>query len=144
MKNKEKEGTLYAVYGTLRKTGSNHRLLDNEDKVDFIGRVDSDPVYTLKSVLDNFPALLKKGNTSVVMEIYDIKCKGVESKLDQLEGYSADREEDQNYYQKDIINTPLGPAFIYFWNQNNKQGLKNIESGDWIDYILTAKTRHDK
>tara|TARA_R110002020_G_scaffold140447_3_gene311941 strand:- start:62 stop:484 length:423 start_codon:yes stop_codon:yes gene_type:complete len=135
--------SLYAVYGTLRKKGSNHRYLDNNPNVKFVGSITTDPIFNLKSVSDAFPALLKKGNTSVVMEIYDVASAQVETNLDRLEGYSLDAPAELNYYQKDIIDTPLGPAYVYFWNEKNPSKLSNITSGDWIDYI-TVKTKENE
>ena len=125
----------YAVYGTLRKDGSNHHHLSNKKGVTYVGTITSEHIYTMKSVGDCFPALFKNGDTSIVLEIYDVQSAEVERSLDALEGYSADRAESNNYYNKDIINTPLGPAFVYFFNTNNNSTLYPIENGDWVEYI---------
>ena len=127
MKNK---GILYAVYGTLRKEQSNHYLLENKLGVDYIGHYVTKPKYTMFDINGGFPGVIPEGNTSITLEIYEIDNKFIERRLDALEGYYG---KDNDMYKKDIIQTPFGPCFIYFYNCDCF-GLSEIESGDWIDH----------
>lgn len=132
---------LVAVYGSLRKTFYNHRLLENKDSK-YIGTFQTKPIYTMKS-LDSFPALLKKGSTSITLEVYKVSEK-VDKNIETLEGYAGTNNEG-NLYNKEVINTPFGKASIYFWNtRNDKDNLKNRPTcleGDWKEYKLQLKTR---
>lgn len=129
-----KKNVLYAVYGTLRKGCGNHYHL-KDSNVEFVGHYVTNPVYTLYNI-GAFPGLVKKGATSVTLEIYKVNSEKVELSLDALEGYYSD-DPTNSMYNKDIIDTPFGPAFIYFWNGDTAQ-LKGIESGDWIDHIKSV------
>lgn len=133
--NGTSEGVLYAVYGSLRKGGSNHRHLEGKD-VELVGHFITEPKYEMLSVQDRFPALLTDGNTSITLELYTVNSEVVEDALDRLEGYNPNASDPRhNMYDKDIIDTPYGPAFIYFWNDHDSSHLNPVDSGDWIDYL---------
>lgn len=121
---------LYAVYGSLRKGLSNHGTLGNSPMV---GTVVTEPKYTMVS-LGGFPGVVKGGNTSITLEIYDVKHETIEQNLDWLEGYSGPNDE-YNFYNKEIIETELGPAYIYYINED-VNGRPLVESGDWKQYKL--------
>jgi len=118
---------LVACYGSLRRGMVNHHyhLSDSEYK----GTFPTEPEYTLHS-LQWYPGLKLNGNTSVVMEVYEVDeftLKG----LDHLEGYDPGKKSD--FYDRIEIDTPWGKAFTYIYvNELSKESI--IESGDWVAY----------
>ena len=130
---------LIAVYGSLRKGLGNHHHL-KKPKVKYVGTFDTKPIYTMKSLV-HFPALLKNGSTSIVMEVYKIPSE-VDKAIENLEGYQG-KDNDYNMYNKEKINTPFGEAFVYFWNK--KEGSLSRQeicpSGDWKEYLMTIKSK---
>lgn len=119
-----------AVYGTLRKKGSNFAIfLSNAE---YLGRFTSEPKYTLYSIRDGFPGLKLKGNNSVIFEVYNVDVE-TRKQIDVLEGFVKPGE-SINHYEKKILMTPYGRAFYYVYNKSVK-GLDEIDSGDWIEYI---------
>lgn len=141
MTKEKKDYPLYAVYGSLRKGDYNHKTyLENREDIEYVGTYITDPIYKMISIgQGSFPGLLQKGDTSVTLEIYKIKSKSIERELDGLEGYYG--VDENNMYDKDIIDTPYGPSFIYFynWSKSSDDDIKDfiVESGDWIDYKLS-------
>lgn len=122
-----------AVYGTLRKNQSNNSCLEGAT---LLGEFESDPIYTMYSVYDNYPALKENGYTSIKFEVYDIKSRtDILKRIDQLEGF-INKNNKNNHYNRKIIETPYGKAFVYIINDNEKYSkLKKIITGDWVDYI---------
>ena len=74
---------LVAVYGSLRSGMGNHQyyLSDSEYK----GTFTTEPNYSLYS-LSFYPGLELNGNTSVVMEVYEVDEDTLKN-LNRLEGY---------------------------------------------------------
>lgn len=124
---------LVGVYGSLRKSMSNHQyyLSDSEYK----GTFSTEPEYTLHS-LQWYPGLKLNGNTSVVMEVYEVDEDTLKS-LNQLEGYRPG--EKSTFYDRIEINTPWGKAFTYIYvNELSKDSI--VESGDWVMYKNEQKS----
>ena len=118
---------LVAVYGSLRSGMGNHQyyLSDSEYK----GTFSTEPEYTLHS-LQWYPGLKLNGNTSVVMEVYEVDEKTL-TNLNRLEGYYPG--EKSTFYDRIEINTPWGKAFTYIYvNELSKDSI--VESGDWVAY----------
>lgn len=116
---------LVAVYGSLRKTMSNYQyyLSSSEYKGTFL----TEPEYTLYS-LSYYPGLKQNGNTSVVMEVYEVDDYTLEN-LNRLEGYRSG--EKATFYDRIEIDTPWGKAFTYIYvNELSKNSI--VESGDWV------------
>lgn len=118
---------LVAVYGSLRKSMSNHYLLMG---CELIGTFSSDPTYTMYSVGVGYPALVEGGCTSIVMEVYRVDQE-TQHKLDRLEGYNENNEDLDNYYNRISIATPFGDAYLYLFNEDTTHFTK-VESGDWL------------
>jgi len=70
------------------------------------------------------PWISNGGDTQITVEVYEIDEQTLQS-LDWLEGYP-------NYYDRQIINTEFGEAWIYFID--NRLVGNYIESGDWAEY----------
>ncbi len=129
MTKEVKRQHLVAVYGSLRQGLGNHRLLEDAK---FLGTFETPPYYTMYSVGNSFPGLIKKGSTSVVMEAYLVSDSEL-SRLHSLEGYMSGRDESLNHYNKRDINTPFGPG-IWYEYARNPENLKKVESGDWTKF----------
>ena len=124
---------LVAVYGSLRSGMGNHQyyLSDSEYK----GKFTTEPEYTLYS-LQWYPGLKLNGNTSVVMEVYEVDEKTL-TNLNRLEGYYPG--EKSTFYDRIEINTPWGKAFTYIYvNELSKDSI--VESGDWVMYKNEQKS----
>lgn len=124
---------LVSVYGSLRKTMSNHQsyLLDSEYK----GTFSTEPEYTLHKI-SSYPGLKSNGNTSIVMEVYEVDENTLKS-LNRLEGYYPG--EKSTFYDRIEINTPWGKAFTYIYvNELSKDSI--VDSGDWVKYKTEEKS----
>ena len=124
---------LVGVYGSLRKSMSNyHYYLSSSE---YKGTFSTEPEYTLHS-LSAYPGLKLNGNHSVVMEVYEVDEKTLET-LNRLEGYRPG--EKSSFYDRIEINTPWGKAFTYIYvNELSKDSI--VESGDWVKYKNKEKS----
>lgn len=123
-----KKKILVAVYGTLRRGFGNYMHYLSKEK--YIGQYETDPIYTMYS-LGAFPGVVKNGQTSIVMEVFEIDTNKLAS-LDGLEGYRGMGR--NNMYNREKIKTPYGDAFTYIYNNKHTDGLEEVESGDWKEY----------
>jgi gamma-glutamylaminecyclotransferase len=114
--------SIVAVYGSLRMGCHNHYLLKESE---FLGQFRTDPEFRMMD-LGDFPAIIKNGDTSIVMEVYSVNPKTMAA-LDFLEGYPQ-------FYNREKISTPYGDAWYYFL-AGNAEGYSNVEirSGDWLE-----------
>ena len=118
---------LVAVYGSLRKKQSNYEYYLSSSV--YKGTFSTEPEYTLHS-LTYYPGLKLNGNTSVVMEVYEVDESTLET-LNRLEGYRPN--EKSTFYDRIEINTPWGKAFTYIYvAELSKESI--VESGDWSEY----------
>ena len=107
-----------AVYGTLRQGFWNHRLLENST---FLGKTKTEPRFTMYG--HGVPWVTNTGSTEITVEVYEIDEKTFQN-LDFLEGYPT-------YYNRQLINTEFGEAWIYF---RHIEGGFIIDSGDWAEF----------
>lgn len=127
---------LVAVYGSLRKNGGNDGLLRGSE---YVGTFKTKPEYTLVS-LGGFPGIHHEGTTEVTMEVYSVD-EATGTRLDRLEGYSPERD-DNTFYDRKTIETPFGDAHVYLYVPSIKNK-EVVENGDWIDFLSTRATmRH--
>lgn len=122
---------LIAVYGTLKKGFSNHRVM-GESKL--LGKIRTEPIFTMYS-LGGFPALTKDGNTKVSAEVYEVNCENTLNRIYRLEGYTGKRDSPDNWYDTLALDTPFGEAEIfYFKNKSELDYLgedRIIQDGEW-------------
>ena len=124
---------LVSCYGSLRRGMGNHQyyLSDSEYK----GTFSTEPEYTLHS-LQWYPGLKLNGNTSVVMEVYEVNEDTLKN-LNRLEGYCPG--EKSTFYDRIEIDTPWGKAFTYIYvNELSKESI--VESGDWVGFKNKEKS----
>lgn len=124
---------LVSVYGSLRSgMGNHHYYLSNSN---YKGTFPTEPEYTLHS-LSAYPGLKLNGNTSVVMEVYEVDEDTLKN-LNRLEGYRPG--EKASFYDRIEINTPWGKAFTYIYvNELSKDSI--VESGDWCEFKNKEKS----
>lgn len=129
----KKGRNLIAVYGTLRKGCSNHRVIE---KGVYLGNYESKPIFNMYSLGDHYPALKLNGNTSILFEVYEIDDVNLKS-VNALEGYAENNDSNgkyPNYYDRKIIQTPYGEAYIYIF-EGEISNYNKVESGDWKEYL---------
>lgn len=112
-----------AVYGTLRKGFSNHRLLEHSK---FLGETKTDAAFTMFTSY-RVPWISNGGETKITIEVYEIDSQTLEQ-LDWLEGYPS-------FYNRKLIDTEFGEAWVYFIDYKTSIFTRRIESGDWAEYI---------
>ena len=100
-----------AVYGSLLEGLGNHSLL-KQFNAKLLGACHTKPEYTMIS-LGGFPGVIKNGQTSIHLEIYEVNDECLHS-LDGLEGFQEGRS--NNFYNRETISSPYGDTFIYFYN----------------------------
>ena len=118
---------LVAVYGSLRKRLSNHRLLANSE---FLGEPKTSPSFEMFS-LGGFPGI-RDGNNSITIEVYAVN-EGTSQSLDRLEGYRGP-DSPNNFYNKETIKTEFGDASIYTLKNERYSDSQIVESGNWTEY----------
>ena len=127
--NTEKEKRLYAVYGTLKRGHGNYRHFLKNNKSTYLGTTKTKPEFTLYS-LGGFPGIKKGGDTAVEIEVFEIDSHLIEEGIDNLEGYTKESNPENNFYNKEVIDTKFGKAFIYIYNYSIDNNRK-IENGIW-------------
>ncbi|GLR63561.1 gamma-glutamylcyclotransferase family protein [Marinospirillum insulare] len=114
------------VYGTLRKGGSNHSLMQEAHFITEATLSD----FTMVS-LGGYPAVYKDkaAKNDILAELYSVDNLTF-SDLDELEGYP-------DYYQRSQVEISLAKeqkikAWIYHQSKDELASYEQIEGGDWI------------
>ncbi|MFV8833648.1 gamma-glutamylcyclotransferase [Aquisalimonas sp.] len=107
------------VYGTLRRGGSNHRLLQDAR---LLGEHLTDPVFAMLDI-GPYPGVVPGGQTAVRGEVYVVTPARFRE-LDALEDYPRT-------YTRRPLTTPWGDAWIYLYRPRG-QRLPQVSSGDWF------------
>ena len=106
------------VYGSLRrKQGNSHWMTNAQWLGDHV--LEGYQIYDL----GYYPAVVI-GEGNVYCEVYRIDS-AILAELDELKKNDVD-------YKRELISTPYGPAWMYLY-LHSTEGLKRIESGDWLD-----------
>lgn len=112
--------TLVFVYGTLRRGGHNHRLLEHARCVSVTRTA---PVFTLYD-LGAYPAMVAGGVTAVEGEVYEVDATTL-TRLDRLEGYPG-------YYDRIEVSLEDGHvALTYTMQPGQVLGHPTISDGRW-------------
>lgn len=121
-----KEHSLVAVYGSLKKGYGNHDLIAHSE---CLGTFKTEPEFTMYS-LGGFPAIIKEGKTSITYELYKVDSQ-TQHRLNRLEGF-IEKDHPQNFYNTLTINTPHGEALIYtFGNLRDIAHCPQVKDGVW-------------
>lgn len=112
-----------AVYGTLKRGHSNHRLLG---RARFLG------TDQLRSIvlfdLGPYPGARERPSQGVLAEVFEVDNAGL-ARLDQLEGYNA-RAPELGPYTRQRLDTRYGKAWVYLYNRSVR-GCRKISHGSW-------------
>lgn len=112
---------LVAVYGSLRAGLGNHRLLTKATLVVPSQRVAGFDMYSM----GGFP-FITHGSGEITIEVYAVTEPEMRS-LDRLEGYPS-------FYNRELIETQAGLAWIYFIDGENTSRYQPVPSGDWFEF----------
>jgi gamma-glutamylcyclotransferase (GGCT)/AIG2-like uncharacterized protein YtfP len=132
-------GHVIAVYGTLRRGGPNHHLLNGAE---FAGTgVIRGRIHAVRSATRRpyaYPLLLPDETESVVVELFRITDPGVLRALDYLEMYDPADEASSEYVRRSVTvfhhrdrNTRVGTAEAYFYNGPATAIGEWVTGGDW-------------
>lgn len=127
--------TQVAVYGSLRQTMGNHRLLEGQP---FVGTTVTKRPYSMYS-LGGFPKVDLLGDDSqIVVEIYDVD-EETHRRLDQLEGYRGPGE--SNFYDCTKVELEqFGSALMYHIDGSTND--VPVPNGDWVAYMNQRYTQN--
>lgn len=109
----------FFVYGSLKKNLHNHRVMEWAGG-EFIGEatITGATMYSM----GGFPGLVLDDNTNPIYgEVYEIKDV---KPLDRLEGAP-------DFYNRKVVESSLGPVYIYYLNDGCPRGCPIVESGKW-------------
>lgn len=118
------------VYGTL-KSGGKVRGLDQFPGASIVGKATTTyPDYDMVD-LGSFPAVLLKGKKYIQGEVWEVNDQTM-LELDMIEGYP-------DFYNKQIVDTSKGRAFMYFMRSVPKGYTMGSESSsiDEVDDTLS-------
>lgn len=122
-----------AVYGSLRKNMYNHEHYLGKSKL--LGTFETEPIYNLYD-LGSYPGLKKEGDTSITIEVYEVDLTTLQ-RINNLEGYNPSSSKN-DFYDRELIETPYGDAFLYFYVPNIEES-KKIEHGNWVAHCEIKK-----
>ncbi len=139
---------LFAVYGTLRKGGSNNSLFysrrfttsgTESSQSIHLGRFVTEPKFKMYS-LGGFPGVVNEEENpiGIVCDVYLVSQENIKRSLDMLEGYRGEEFNDpnhgySNFYNKEKVQTPWGEAWIYIYNSSPREDLRVVTNGDWLN-----------
>lgn len=117
------EFMLVAVYGTLKRGMTNHRLLE---EARYVG---SDLLTSITLYdLGDYPAALLESSEGIQVEVYEVSDAQI-ADLDRLEEIDP-RNPDAGLYSRCICQTRHGNAWIYIYNRA-VDGRARIDNGSW-------------
>jgi gamma-glutamylcyclotransferase (GGCT)/AIG2-like uncharacterized protein YtfP len=114
---------IVAVYGTLKRAGSNHHILRGAR---FLGK------DMLKGIrlydLGAFPGAVPGTSSGIEVEVYEVSPRQLDL-IDKLEDYCAEAPET-GLYTRRLYPTGHGDAWVYLF-QGNTLGCPLIMRGGW-------------
>lgn len=112
-----------AVYGTLKRHQSNHRVLAGSR---FVGECSLSSIVLYD--LGPYPGAKLERSQGVLIEVYEVDGPTF-ARLDALEGYDT-ASPDMGLYDRKLLDTPLGRAWVYIYNHAVSKG-GEIRVGGW-------------
>lgn len=112
-----------AVYGTLKRHGTNHHLMRGAR---WLGRerLAGFALYHLGA----YPGALRMRQSTIDVEIYQVDRQQL-ALLDQLEGFNPRKTRTSEYLRVQIP-TRFGKAWLYLYNRTVKP-VQRLPSGRW-------------
>lgn len=107
MTNDSSTNMKLAVYGSLKKGYSNHKVI--RDTGTYLGSCWVED-YALADE-GHFPSAFKFPGKKIWVEVYEVSPTTLAA-TDRLEGYHPERSTD-NFYTREQVDTLFGPAFMY-------------------------------
>lgn len=125
-------GSLCAVYGSLRSGLGNHRVIERSVRQDdgvVKGKFKMFSMYG-----GGFPALTHDNTpTDIVVEVYQVDDQAQAASLDALEGYPS-------FYDRELVTLEDGrECWIYFIDGNRDGFGEEVTHGDWKLYRTGSK-----
>jgi len=111
--------SLVLVYGSLKQGFYNHSVLAGAS---YLGTYVTPPKYTMYD-MGSYPAIEMGGDTAISCEVYEVAGMGMKA-LDSLEGYP-------HFYNRKLLDTPYGEAWIYFIEEHAFCPSTAIPTGVW-------------
>lgn len=124
--HKELIGNLVAVYGSLRSGLGNHRVLGDSPYIDTV-RIHGFDMYSYGS----YP-YVTTSDGEITVELYRVPDGDIAYGLDCLEGFPQ-------FYDRKLVPTPHGQAWIYFIDNENNEHFPHVKHGDWKKYLGGAE-----
>lgn len=125
-----------AVYGSLRKGMGNNRLLGDSK---CLGVTTTDMPFAMYS-LGGFPMVTFGDRVCpIVVEVYECSSEVLQT-LNYLEGYRG--EGGNNFYDRSLVATPLGEAYIYHIEDRSTSPDSLVPNGDWVNYVQQRGSRY--
>lgn len=118
-----------AVYGTLKRSQSNHHILARSD---FLGTCSLSSIVLYD--LGPYPGAKLERSGGVLVEVYGVDARTF-ARLDQLEDYNP-RSPASGLYDRVLLDTPYGEAWVYIYN-HDVSGCRAIRSGGWSARALS-------
>lgn len=116
---------LIAVYGTLKKGRSNHRVMGNSK---FLGTHVTEPKFTMYNN-GGFPYVYNQGDTPITIEVFEVTSEDTSNWINSLEGYTGTRDHPRNWYDTVDVETPYGTAEMFI--TKTPKNLSIVTSGIW-------------
>ena len=109
-----------AVYGSLLSDMGNHRLMDEHEAL-YRGTI---PLEGRLISLGGFPGLVEDEHEhDIHVEVYDVG-EYTFGRLDRLEGHPT-------FYRRKEVDTPIGPAWIYWLQDERYLTHPTVVNNDW-------------
>lgn len=120
------ESMKLAVYGTLKRGMSNHRLLEG-------ARYVGTDLLTSISLYDlgDYPAAQLESSQGICVEVYEVSAMQIDE-LDRLEECDM-RNPEAGLYRRCVCQTRHGESWIYIYNRS-VDGMPRLDSGSWIEF----------
>jgi gamma-glutamylcyclotransferase (GGCT)/AIG2-like uncharacterized protein YtfP len=124
-----------AVYGTLRRGGQNHRLLDGAQFLGS-GRIQG-RLHVVRAATRRpyaYPLLLPDDSERVVVELYRLVDAHMLRNLDRLEMYDPADEAASEYVRRSVsvLGARVATAQAYFYNGSPTEVGEYVIGGDWL------------
>ena len=124
------------VYGSLLSGLGNHGLL-SESKL--VGITKTPKSFNMLD-LGSFPGVIEeREGKAIIGEVYEVDDMTF-NRLDQLEGYNKNNP-TRGLYDRMIIETEFGEAYMYTYNNHYGGGDNIVEDGDWRKYYTNKYNR---